>query len=73
LQSPGRRHFLNGGGFIDSFDSTDPFKSTNSHYDMAKRQYHGDVGLIDSTGSTLNSKRADLAYPRFSLRGDGAG
>jgi len=37
LQSPG----LNGGGFIDSFDSTDPFKSTNSHYDVAKRQYHG--------------------------------
>src|SRR5713101_3284582 len=46
---------MNGGGFIDSFDSSDPFKSTNGQYDIAKRQSHGDVGLINSTGSTLNS------------------
>jgi hypothetical protein len=45
---------MNGGGFIDSFDSSDPLKSTDSQYDITKRQSHGDVGIIDSTASTLN-------------------
>jgi Tfp pilus assembly protein PilX len=40
--------------FIDSFDSTNPFKSTNGQWDLAKRQSHGDVGTINSTGSNLS-------------------
>jgi hypothetical protein len=46
---------MSGGGWIDSFDSTNPFKSTNGQWDLAKRQSHGDVG-------TLNSNNSDLAY-----------
>jgi len=55
---------MNGGGFVDSFDSGDPTKSTNRLYDLAKRQSNGDVGLVNSTGSNLNDNfvYGDLAY-----------
>ncbi len=44
---------MSGSGVIDSFDSTNPFKSTGGLYDIAKRQNHGDVGTANSTGSDL--------------------
>jgi hypothetical protein len=46
---------MGGNGFIDSFDSSNPFKSTNGLYDQSKRQSHGDVGILNSTGSTLQN------------------
>ena len=46
---------MGGNGFIDSFDSTNPFKSTNGLYDQSKRQSHGNVGILNSTGSTLQN------------------
>ena len=46
---------MSGGSYIDSFKSTDPFKSTNGVYDPAKRQSHGDVATLNSTSSDLRS------------------
>ena len=48
---------MSGGSYTDSFDSTDPTKSTNGQYDQAKRQSHGDVasnsqGNISDIGSS---------------------
>jgi hypothetical protein len=49
-----RKTFLmSGNGFIDSFDSTNPLYSTNGQYVQGKRESHGDVGILDSTGSSL--------------------
>ncbi len=43
---------MSGGGWIDSFDSGDPTKSTNGLYDSTKRQTHGDVGVNDTQGAS---------------------
>jgi hypothetical protein len=43
---------MSGGGTIDSFNSSDPFKSTNGLYDVSKRQSHGDVGTFNASGSS---------------------
>ncbi len=43
---------MSGGGIIDSFDSTNPFKSTNGLYDITKRQNHGDVATINTNGAS---------------------
>lgn len=43
---------MSGGGWIDSFDSGDPTKSTGGLYDIAKRQSHGNVGVNDTEGSS---------------------
>jgi hypothetical protein len=49
-----RKTFLmSGNGFIDSFDSSNSLYSTNGQYDQSKRESHGDVGILDSTGSSL--------------------
>jgi len=55
---------MNGGGYIDSFDSSNSLYSTNHHYVSNKRLSHGDVGLIDSTGSDLNNSYlyGNIAY-----------
>ena len=56
---------MSGGGFVDSFNSTDPFKSTNGQYDINKRQSHGDIATINSgTNSNLNNTYVygNLAY-----------
>lgn len=46
---------MSGNGIVDSFDSTNPFKSTNGSYDITKRQSHGDIGTLNSSGtSNLN-------------------
>ena len=51
-----RRTFLmSGNGLIDSFDSSNSLYSTNGQYVQAKRESHGDVGILDSTGSTLSN------------------
>ncbi|TCO92272.1 hypothetical protein EV701_10641 [Chthoniobacter flavus] len=39
---------LGGSSFTDSFDSSDPTKSTNGQYDPSKRQMHGDVASNSS-------------------------
>jgi hypothetical protein len=41
------------GGWVDSFDSGDPTKSTLGLYDVTKRQSHGDVATTNSTSSNL--------------------
>ncbi|MCE9609490.1 MAG: hypothetical protein K8R23_04625 [Chthoniobacter sp.] len=38
------------GGSVDSFDSSDPTKSTTGLYDIAKRQTNGDVAINDTQG-----------------------
>ncbi len=55
---------MSGGGWIDSFDPTSPFKSTNGLYDIAKRQTNGDIATVNSTGSDLRGTYVygDLAY-----------
>jgi Tfp pilus assembly protein PilX len=55
---------MSGGGVIDSFDSSNPFKSTNGAYDLAKRQSHGDVATTASGNSNLNNTYiyGNLAY-----------
>lgn len=49
---------------VDSFDSGDPTKSTNSLYDVTKRQSNADISMNDSTGANFNgmSVYGDLAY-----------
>ena len=58
---------MGGNGLIDSFDSSNPFKSTNGQYDISKRQSNGDVGILDSTGSTLNN--GDYIYGSLTYSG----
>ncbi len=43
---------LNGAAYADSFDSSDPHKSTSSLYDPAKRQSHGSIASNSSGGSS---------------------
>ncbi|HEY2124932.1 MAG TPA: hypothetical protein VGG94_05665 [Chthoniobacterales bacterium] len=64
--------------FIDSFDSSDPAKSTNGLYDPAKFQHHGNVGVLNNTGSDLRNAVVfgDLFYsgalaPRNTTRVEG--
>ena len=58
---------------IDSFNSTDPNKSTNGQYDSTKAQSHGNVATVNSTGSNLNNKSVDgsLAYSGPTITGIG--
>jgi hypothetical protein len=55
---------MSGQSYIDSFDSTNPFKSTNGLYDLAKRQSHADIATINSDGSDLGGMYVygNLAY-----------
>src|SRR6202040_718830 len=55
---------MSGGGVVDSFNSSDPFKSTNGQYDSTKRQSHGDVATTTSGNSNLNNTYVygNLAY-----------
>lgn len=43
---------MSGGGWVDSFDSSDPTRSTNSLYDVTKRQFEGDIGINDTEGAS---------------------
>ncbi len=55
---------LSGGMVIDSFNSTDPWKSTGGLYDVGKRQSHGDVATTNSTSSDFRntSVYGNVAY-----------
>jgi hypothetical protein len=55
---------MSGGGTVDSFNSSDPFKSTLGLYDPTKRQSHGDAATINSGNSNLNNTYVygNLAY-----------
>ena len=66
------RQFNMSGGVIDSFDSSDPLKSTNRRYDVAKRQSNGDVGVNETSGaSDLGgySVYGDVAYSGPAIAG----
>ena len=43
---------INGSAYADSFDSSDPAKSTSSQYDPAKRQQKGSIGSNSAGGSS---------------------
>jgi hypothetical protein len=60
---------MSGSGVVDSFDSSDPFKSSTisgvaGQYDVAKRQSHGDIGVANSASADLRSTYVygSLAY-----------
>jgi hypothetical protein len=57
---------MSGGGTLDSFDSSSPFKSTSHLFDAAKRQNHGDIGMNNSSGSDL---RGTYVYGNLSYSG----
>ena len=60
-----KKFTMSGGGWVDSFDSGDPTKSTGSLYDFAKHTSNGNVGINDTQGaSDLKSTivYGDLAY-----------
>ncbi len=46
------KKFTMSGGWVDSFDSSDPTKSTNGLYDVTKRQSNGVVGINDTQGAS---------------------
>ena len=46
---------MSGNAYVDSFDSSNPSKSTNSQYDITKRQANGDIGLTNNNNSNLNN------------------
>lgn len=57
--------FTMSGGWVDSFDSSDPTKSTNGLYVFAKKTNNGDVGINDTQGSSGFSGApiyGDVAY-----------
>lgn len=58
---------MTGSSMIDSFDSSDPTKSTGSLYDVAKRQSHGDVGINDTQG--LSDLLSSYLYGNLSYSG----
>jgi hypothetical protein len=56
-----------GGSFVDSFNSSNPFKSNNGLYDVNKRQSHGDIATASSgTNSNLNN---DYVYGNLAYSG----
>jgi len=57
---------MSGGAFIDSFDPTNAFKSTNGLWDVTKRQNHGEIAMSDSTGSDL---KGSYVYGNLSYNG----
>lgn len=60
----GKTISMNSSAIIDSFDSTDPFKSTNGLYDAAKRQSNGNVSINLNSNSDLRNAfvYGDLSY-----------
>jgi hypothetical protein len=46
---------MSGGAIVDSFDSSDPSKSTDGLYDPAKRQMEGNIFIVSNTGSDLRN------------------
>jgi len=46
---------MSGNAYVDSFDSSNPFKSTTGQYDPTKRQTNGDIGLTNNNNSDLGN------------------
>lgn len=58
------------GSVVDSFDSSNPFKSTNGQYDVTKRQSHGDIGLVDSSkNNNVSDLSNNLVYGNLQYSG----
>lgn len=52
---------LNGNNaYTDSFDSSDPTKSTNGQYDAAKRQANGNIGTLSTLTNSVGVGNADI-------------
>ena len=52
---------LNGNNvYTDSFDSSDPTKSTNGRYDSAKKQANGDIASNDTVTNSVDIGNADI-------------
>lgn len=47
-----QQKFTMSGGWVDSFDSDDPTKSTGGLYDVTKRQSNGEVAIIDTQSAS---------------------
>ena len=47
-----KRFNMSGGGTVDSFDSSDPAKSTDGLYDASKKQTNGNVGVNDTENAS---------------------
>jgi hypothetical protein len=65
---------MGGSSKIDSFDSSDPTKSTNGYYDVSKRQSHGDIGINDTQGASdlkNNDVYGDVAYSGPAIQNTG--
>jgi hypothetical protein len=62
---------MSGGAYVDSFDSSNSFKSTNGLYDPTKALKNGDIGL---TNTTYNGNSSDLknTYVYGSIQYSGA-
>jgi hypothetical protein len=55
---------MNSSAIVDSFDSSDPLKSTNYFYDPTKRQSNGNIFVANNIGSDLHNAfvYGDLRY-----------
>jgi len=52
---------MSGGAYVDSFDSSNPFKSTNGLYDATKKQTNGDIGLTNTkNGNTYSDLKSSI-------------
>ena len=58
---------MSGGAYTDSFDSSNPLYSTNSQYDVTKRQSHGDVAT--NTSGSLSNIGSSYVYGNASSNG----
>jgi hypothetical protein len=59
------------GGVIDSFNSSNPLKSTNHLYDVTKCQSHGDTATLNSDGTSDPKStylHGNLAYSDAALK-----
>lgn len=61
---------MSGGAYVDSFDSSNPFKSINGLYDPSIRQNNGDIGLTN-TKSGNNSSNLGNSYVYGSIQYSG--
>ncbi len=58
------------GSIVDSFDSSNPFKSTNKLYDSTKRQSNGDIGLVSSSkNNSVSNIRGNDVYGSLQYSG----
>jgi|GEM_PF-6731401 len=64
---------LNSSAVVDSFDSSDPLKSTNYFYDPAKRQPNGNIFISNDIGSDFHNAfvYGDLMYSGTAVKNIG--